>query len=201
MRQTVHLAAVAVIASLTTVATLKAPVIASTFAALTTNNPTQPEGFWQTPAIKGYGKIHHRPDTAFLPEKGQKYDVVFQIQTGHEPKEKVNTELEKVARTVNLYVASGVPLESLNFVVAIAGSATPTVLNNERYHDAFGVDNPNLPLIASLREAGVVVTVCDQAVAGHHYGFDWVDKNVTHALSSLTTITTLERKGYVLMPM
>ncbi|WLS80006.1 sulfur reduction protein DsrE [Erwinia pyri] len=201
MRQTLNVAAVAIIASLATVAALKAPTIIEKVSSLTAGNATQPEGFWQTPAIKGYGKIHNRPESAFRPQSSEQYNVVFQVQDGHEPKKAVNAELEKVARTVNLYVASGVPLESLKFVVAIAGSATPVVLNNERYREEFGVDNPNLPLIARLREAGVVVSVCDQAVAGHRYGFDWVDKNVTHALSNLTTITTLEKKGYMLMPM
>jgi intracellular sulfur oxidation DsrE/DsrF family protein len=201
MRQTLNVAAVAVIASLATVAALKAPTLIEKVSSLTAGNAAQPEGFWQTPAIKGYGKIHNRPESAFRPQSGEQYNVVFQVQDGHEPKKSVNAELEKVARTVNLYVASGVPLENLKFVVAIAGSATPVMLNNQRYREEFGVDNPNLPLIARLREAGVVVSVCDQAVAGHRYGFDWVDKNVTHALSNLTTITTLEKKGYMLMPM
>lgn len=201
MRQTLKVTAVAVIASLATVAATKAPAIIDKVSSLTAGNATQPEGFWQTPAIAGYGKIHNRPESAFRPHNGEQYNVVFQVQEGHEPKKSVNAELEKVARTVNLYVASGVPLESLKFVVAIAGSATPVVLNNQRYREEFGVDNPNLPLIARLRQAGVIISVCDQAVAGHRYGFDWVDKNVTHALSNLTTITTLEKKGYTLMPM
>lgn len=199
--QILKIAAVAVIASLATVAATKAPTIIDKVSSLAAGSAPQPDGFWQTPAIEGYGKIHNRPDSAFRPQSGEQYNVVFQVQDGHEPKKTVNAELEKVARTVNLYVASGVPLESLKFVVAIAGSATPVVLNNQRYREEFGVDNPNLPLITRLRQAGVVVSVCDQAVAGHRYGFDWVDKNVTHALSNLTTITTLEKKGYTLMPM
>lgn len=201
MRQTLKITAVAVIASLATVAATKAPVILSKVTGQFDAKPAQPEGFWQTPAIAGYGKIHNRPETAFRPQSDEHYSVVFQVQSGDQPKAVVNAELEKVARTVNLYVASGVPLENLKFVVAIAGSATPVVLDNEHYHKEFGVDNPNLPLIARLREAGVVVSVCDQAVAGHRYPFDWVDEKVTHALSNLTTITTLEHRGYTLMPM
>lgn len=201
MRQTLKIAAVAVITSLATVAATKAPAILDKVTDLVASKPTAPAGFWQNPAIENYGKIHLSPDAAFLPQKDEHYQVVFQVQDGHEPEATVNAGLEKVARTVNLYVASGVPLERLKFVVAIAGSATPVVLNNQRYRDKFGVDNPNLPLIARLRQAGVVVSVCDQAVAGHFYPFDWVDEKVTHALSNLTTITTLEKKGYVLMPM
>jgi intracellular sulfur oxidation DsrE/DsrF family protein len=63
------------------------------------------------------------------------------------------------------------------------------------------VPNPNLPLIAELKKAGVTVAVCGQAVAEHHYSYDSVASDVTLSLSALTTVTTLESQGYVLMPL
>ncbi|WP_158782615.1 DsrE family protein [Pantoea sp. BAV 3049] len=198
MRQTLQ---TAVIAAVVSILTVKASAIYQKTTDLVSSNSTPPKGFWQTPTIEGYGKIHDRPMAAFRPDSSQHYKVVFQIQNGHQPKQSVNSELDHVARTVNLYVAAGVPLQNLKFVVAIAGSATPVVLDNQHYHEKFGVDNPNLPLIARLKQAGIIVSVCDQAVAGHNYPFDWVDNNVTHALSNLTTVTTLQQQGYVLMPM
>ncbi|KAK0331879.1 hypothetical protein LTR94_027152, partial [Friedmanniomyces endolithicus] len=109
--------------------------------------------------------------------------------------------LDRVARTVNLYVASGVPLKNLKFVAVAYGEATPLVLNDAQYRAKFGVANPNLPLVEQLRKAGVDVSVCAQAVAEHDFQDDWVDKSVTLALSGLTTVTTLEHDGYVLMPL
>ena len=41
--------------------------------------PTDPEGFWSTPAVEGYGKIHYEPDAAFKPVVGLSNKVVFQI--------------------------------------------------------------------------------------------------------------------------
>ncbi|OON39016.1 hypothetical protein BTJ39_15320 [Izhakiella australiensis] len=201
MRALWHYVVCALIALLTTLVTLKAPAIANKIAALTDERPQLAPGFWQTPTIKGYGKIHYLAASEFRPQPDQTYNIVFQVQDGLESRKKVNDELDHVARTVNLYVASGVPLSQLKFVVAIAGTATPVVLNNQRYHQRFGVDNPNLDLIRQLTAAGVKVTVCDQAVAGHRYPFDWVDDHVIHALSNLTTISTLEKQGYVLLPM
>lgn len=96
---------------------------------------------------------------------------------------------------VNLYVASGVPAEKLKFVVSVTGDGTPAMLNNAQYHRLFGRDNPNLPLIAALREKGVDVSVCDRSVAFHHYKSDWIDKSVTHALPSPTTVSTLENQA------
>jgi intracellular sulfur oxidation DsrE/DsrF family protein len=60
---------------------------------------------------------------------------------------------------------------------------------------------PNLDLIRKLRNAGVDVAVCGQAVAEHQDQYAWIAPEVTLALSALTTITTLEHRGYVLMPL
>lgn len=161
----------------------------------------QPAGFWSTPTITGYGKIHYLPDAAYKPVSSKTYRVVFALTQGAESPDKVNPSLDHVARTVNLYVASGVPLDHLKFVAVAAGAATPLVLNDAQYRAAYGVPNPNLALIAKLRSAGVDVAVCGQAVAEHHFQYGWIDPHVTLALSALTTITTLENQGYALMQM
>jgi intracellular sulfur oxidation DsrE/DsrF family protein len=56
-----------------------------------------------------------------------------------------------------------------------------------------------LPLIAALKKAGVDVAVCGQAVAEHNFDYAWLDSSVTLALSALTTLSTLEHQGYVLL--
>jgi intracellular sulfur oxidation DsrE/DsrF family protein len=75
------------------------------------------------------------------------------------------------------------------------------VLDDAHYRAAYGVPNPNLALIARLKKAGVVVAVCGQAAAEHHYEYDWIDSNVTLALSGLTTVLTLQQAGYAYMPL
>lgn len=161
----------------------------------------EPAGFWSTPTITGYGKIHYLPNTAYKPVPGQTYRIVFSLTQAAKSPSQVNLSLDHVARTVNLYVAAGVPLDHLKFVAVASGAATPLVLNDARYRAAYGVPNPNLPLIVELRHAGVDVAVCGQAVAEHHFRYSWVDRQVTLSLSALTTVTTLEHKGYDLVQM
>jgi intracellular sulfur oxidation DsrE/DsrF family protein len=161
----------------------------------------EPAGFWTTPTIQGYGPIHNLPDSAFRPQPGHTYKVVFSLTQESKDPTKVNGGLDHVARTVNLYVASGVPLSKLKFVAVASGGATPLALDNVHYMAAYGVPNPNLPLIEELKKAGVTVAVCGQAVAEHHFGYDWINADVTLALSGLTTVTTLEQEGYGLMPL
>lgn len=161
----------------------------------------QPPGFWTTPAIEGYGKIHPLPQGAYRPEPGRTYHIVFLMTMGPKAPSDINPALERVARTVNLYASAGVPLDHLKFVAVAAGSATALALNNAQYKAAFATDNPNLPVIARLRKAGVDVAVCGQAIAEHDYQYEWVDSSVSLVLSALTTITTLQQSGYSLVPL
>lgn len=156
--------------------------------------------FWQTPAVPGVGKMHPLPRAAFQPEKNETYKVVFSVQAGGKPDE-LNPSLDRVARTVNRYASAGVPLDHLKFVAVMYGAATDAALDNEHYRQKYGVDNPNLDSIRKLRNAGVNVAVCGQAIAEHRDHYEWIAPEVTLALSALTTITTLEHEGYVLMPL
>ena len=158
-------------------------------------------GFWTTPTVRDFGKIHMLPNAAYIPEKNATYKIVFALTKPSKAKDEVNAALDHVARTVNLYVASGVPLAQLKFVAVAYGEATPLALSDAAYRKKFGVANPNLPLIAALRDAGVDVAVCAQAVAEHHFAYGDVDESVTTALSGLTTVTTLEHQDYSLMPL
>ena len=160
--------------------------------------PTQE--FWQTPALAGVGEMHPLPKAAYQPEKNETYKVVFSVQAGSKPDE-INPSLDHVARAVNLYASAGVPLNHLKFVAVMYGAATDAALDNEHYRQKYSVDNPNLDLIRKLRNAGVDVAVCGQAVAEHRNRYEWIAPEVTLALSALTTITILEHEGYALMPL
>jgi len=161
---------------------------------------SEPAGFWTTPTIQGYGPIHFLPDAAFKPDPGHTYKVVFSLTQAPKTPSDANPALDHVARTVNLYVAAGVPLSHLKFVAVAYGAATPLALDDAHYRAAYNVANPNLRLIAELKKAGVTVAVCGQAVAEHHFDYGWIAQDVTLALSGLTTVTTLQSQGYALMP-
>lgn len=51
------------------------------------------------------------------------------------------------------------------------------------------------------QNVGVDVTACAQAFAEHNDDYEWISHDVTLSLSGLTTITSLEQKGYSLMPL
>jgi intracellular sulfur oxidation DsrE/DsrF family protein len=154
-----------------------------------------------TSPITAAGNYHPLPKAAYQPNPANTYKVVFSLTKSSDKPGEINPALERVARTVNLYAAAGVPLDHLKFVAVAYGATTPVVLDDEHYKAQFGVANPNLPVIAQLRKAGVEVAVCGQAMAEHHYQDEWAAKDVTISLSALTTITELEQQGYALMPL
>lgn len=158
------------------------------------------DDFWVTPTIAGAGKIHPMPDAAYQPDRQATYKVVFSLSKAGAKPDQVSPALDHVARAVNLYVNAGVPLSHLKFVAIAAGAATPIMLNDAQYRAKYGVANPNLPLIAQLRKAGVDIAVCAQAVAEHNFDYDWIDSHVTVALSGLTTVIDLQQQGYALSP-
>ncbi|MBZ6409391.1 MAG: DsrE family protein [Kalamiella piersonii] len=165
------------------------------------DNNTQPADFWSTPAIEGYGKIHYVDTPAYKPGTvpGLSNKIVFQINRSEGDIRKPNLGLERVARVTNLYYAAGVPLNQLNFVGSINSDAGSAALNNEQFHKAYGVDNPNLKLIDELEKAGVKVSICDQSVAFHNLQREWIDQRVTHTISSGTTVATLQNEGYAFL--
>lgn len=169
--------------------------------ALASHGAMAADGFWQTPTIHEAGKMHALPQAAYQPDAKADYKVVFGLTQGATDPARINPGLQRVARTVNLYVHAGVPLNHLHFVAVASGAATPIALDDAHYRQQYGKSNPNLPVIAELRRAGVDVAVCGQAIAEHEYRYEWVDKQVTLALSALTTITELQQKGYALMPL
>lgn len=159
------------------------------------------DDFWQTPVVTHAGQMHPLPHAAYQPDPDATYKVVFAMTRGSDDPSKVNPALQRVARTVNLYAGAGVPLQHMKFVAIASGPATDMMLDDVHYRKQFGVANPNLAVIRELRKDGIDVAVCGQAVAEHHFEYDWLDKHVTVALSALTTITELQQKGYALMPL
>ena len=157
---------------------------------------TYPAGYWQYPAIKGYGPVHPRPNAAMQPDKQTIYKVVFNVTAGSKDMSKPNPGLGHVARAVNVFASAGVPLDHLRFVAVVHGAATASVLDDKAYMQNFKTANPNLKLIAALRKAGVKVEVCGQALSDNHIANAAVNPQVTITLSALSDLAIWGDRGY-----
>ncbi|MHB1544096.1 MAG: DsrE family protein [Gammaproteobacteria bacterium] len=157
-------------------------------------------GYWVTPAVPGYGAIHVWTHEVSQPSPHATYKAVFYIPQPIAKKSKINPELGRVARMLNIFTAYGVPLQHLHFVVVVDGGSIPTILDNRAYQDHFHRPNPNAKLVALLAKDGVTLRVCGVALAG--WGFDpkEVLRGVGIAPTGPSTLILYENRGYALVP-
>jgi intracellular sulfur oxidation DsrE/DsrF family protein len=104
--------------------------------------------------------------------------------------------LEYAARMYNLHAYGGVPQKNLDVVLVIGGFGIPAVMNNEAYRKRYGVDNPNLKILAQLKAAGVKINGCAQATLKNLIDPAEVMPDVTIIFSRFTTISMYQMKGY-----
>lgn len=153
------------------------------------------------PVVQGYGAISPVPAASERPDPALRYRVLFSITKAGGSADQVNPALEKVARFLNLLGDDGVRPKSGDVVVIIHGPATPLVTTDAAYGARTkAAKNPNLPLVAALRAAGVSVRVCSQALVGNTIDPAAVAKNVDIDVSALTTMATLQLRGWTLIP-
>ncbi|MFD1104480.1 DsrE family protein [Sphingobium olei] len=153
------------------------------------------------PAIVGYGKTFPTDGAQTRPDAKLRYRVLFNITKAAPSPDKLNPSLEKVARFVNLLAIDGVKPSPGDIVAIVHGPATPSILQNAAYgRKAGGKPNPNLELLTKLKAAGVTVAVCDQALHGQGFQSEDVVQEVRIDVSALTTLATLQLKGWALIP-
>jgi intracellular sulfur oxidation DsrE/DsrF family protein len=173
------------------------------------------------PAVQHYGPIVPTIGASERPDPALRYRVVFNITRADTSPDKANPSLESVARFLNLLAADGVRPQPGDVVAVVHGAATLSVLSDDAYSRHAGgmaihnaslawfeqllsagspQRNPNLPLIARLRAAGVTVSVCSQALHAQSIRADEVAPGVRLDVSALTTLANLQLRGFALIP-
>jgi intracellular sulfur oxidation DsrE/DsrF family protein len=152
------------------------------------------------PAVTGYGGIHPLAIAAEQPDKKLRYKVVFSITREAPDAGKPNPGLEKVARMLNLLAHNGIKPKQGDVVAIVHGPATALILSDAHYEKKYHTVNPNLALIAQLKTAGAEVHVCHEAMYAMNIEPVDIDPDVQIDVSALTTLATLQLRGYALIP-
>ncbi|RPI84784.1 MAG: hypothetical protein EHM42_07235 [Planctomycetaceae bacterium] len=146
------------------------------------------------PIIAKQGGVLRPPRAVEQPRAGAK--VVIDATADSKPAD-VNKALDRVARLLNLYGSAGLKASDVKITVVLHGDATKSVLNDSAYHTRFGVEaNPNLPLIRELRDAGVEVFVCGQALTSKGFSDTDVADEIPIAAAALTVVINRQSDGY-----
>lgn len=159
-----------------------------------------PSMVWVTPVIAGYGKVHPRPDAAVQPDPAADYRIFVRVtDDGKHPHEAMHA-LDRLARLVNLMGVSKVPPAHVHIVALLDGEAVLAAATDATYqHFTKVAKNPNLPIVHALKQAGVSLLICGQALAMENLPDSAVDPAATVTLSALTDFAVYGQKGYSYM--
>ncbi len=148
--------------------------------------------------IPGVEPARDVPGAHEVPDAATVYKVVFDIDKGAAKPTDINPGLQGVARYVNTLAKVGVPADHRKIAVVFHQGSTDIVMNNDSFKARYeGQDNPNLALIHAMKEAGVELHVCGQALYARKIDPKIVNPDIQVDLWALTTLVNLETRGYV----
>lgn len=162
-------------------------------AALADNTPADQRPV--VPEVSGYIDI---PGAALKPDPTLAYKVVFEARRGGAKPFELAPAIELAASELNTFVAAHVK----NFKIAMVFhslAADDTLLDNAHFRAKYGVDNPNLPVLAKMREAGVEIYVCGEQLMSDGVDFKSITRDATIANDGLIALIYFENKGYALI--
>lgn len=153
------------------------------------------------PLIAGYGAIAPLTGDETRADPALRYRLAFSVTKAAASPDKVNPSLDKVARLLNLLDRDGIRPAPGDIVAVVHGAATPIVASSSVYKTRTKAKfNPNLQLIKKLRDAGVTVAVCSQALHANHMAAKDLAPGVRIDLSAMTTLGALQLRGWALIP-
>ena len=149
------------------------------------------------PIVKGFGGIYEVPDAEERPDGSLEYKILVDLTSGSEDLKQISRFVDNIARLMNLHGLAGVTQDRIKVKVVVHGGAVFSVLSNAQYQQRYQVDNPNLPVLDALKEAGADIMVCGQSLVVRKLTKEDLWPGIKIAHSALTTITTYVPQGYI----
>jgi len=151
------------------------------------------------PIIEPFGAVHKVENPDFKLDVNQTYKVVFDIAKSPDQPGQINPQLNTLARFLNMHAQAGVPTKNLKVACAIHNMASKDALTNEAYRERYGMDNPNLPLLKALEEAGAEIYICGQSIHSRKIDRAELASPIKVALSAMTILISKQNEGFRLI--
>ena len=148
------------------------------------------------PQADGYIAIPH---AAIPPVASHTYRAVYNATLAAAKPDQMLPALDMAGSELNALGVEGIPLSHARFVVVFHDAAMDGILRDDRYRAKYGVPNPNLPVLAGLRKAGVQLYVCGQNLAAIHLDPSAISRDVQVASDALIVLMTFQNQGYALL--
>jgi len=139
------------------------------------------------------------PGAALPPDAKHVYRAIYDATRGAEDPRQLLPALNMAGSELNALGASHVPLANARFVVVFHGGALDGILDAAHYKAKFGVENPNLPVLARMKELGVELYVCGQNLLFEKRDPKSLAPEVKVASDALIVLMTYQNEGYALL--
>jgi intracellular sulfur oxidation DsrE/DsrF family protein len=150
--------------------------------------------------VPDFGAYAEVTDPFQQPDPTLRYKVLFSVSQPARMPGAVHQGLERVARMVNLLGRYGVTLQPGDIVVTMHGPAAKSALTAAAFAKRYnGEANPSADLIKQLTAAGVSVRLCGQSMMGAGFARDEINPDVKVDVSAITTMATLQLRGYAII--
>lgn len=148
------------------------------------------------PSADGYVAI---PGVALPPSSAKSYRAIFDATRAADKPTQLVPALNMAGSELNALEVARVPLEKARFAVVFHGPAVDGILDDSHYKAKFGINNPNLAVIAEMKKQGTQFFVCGQYVAAEKIDPKSLTPNVTLAADALFVLMEYQSKGYALL--
>jgi len=151
------------------------------------------------PVIDGFGATYPMESLDVPVPTDQPYRLLFDISTSPDAPDALSSQLNTVARFLNMHTRAGVPPAQMQLAVVLHGTAGKYALNRAAYRAHHDAENTNLALLEALHAAGVDLYLCGQTAMHRGLPPDDLSPDVKVALSAMTIIGSLSTDGYTVI--
>ena len=152
--------------------------------------PEQPSLFAGTP---GYVKV---PGAALAPDPAHVYKIIFNATRKADKPNELAPSIGDAASVLSELRGQGVSPANSKFALVFHGPAVDAILSDANYKKKFGTANPNLPVLAALKAAGVELYVCGQMLAFEKIDPATLSTDVKLASDADLVLATYQNNGY-----
>ncbi len=149
--------------------------------------------------IRKAGAFTPIPNPGFAADKSMELKVVWDITEAPPTPGEMPPGLSRPANFFMLAEAEGVPRSRVHLALLVHGPATPSLMTNEHYRAAKGVDNPSIPLLTAMSDAGVQIIVCGQSIVRQKIAREQLLPFVKVSTSATIARAVLHAQGYTTM--
>jgi intracellular sulfur oxidation DsrE/DsrF family protein len=153
----------------------------------------------RSPVIRSADGYIAIPNAAVPPLRTRTYRAIYNATLAASKPGELLPAVNLAGSELNALGVAGVPARNARFVLIFHDSALDGILDDAHYRAKFGIANPNLPVLAEMKKAGVQMFVCGQNLASAHVDPATISPDVRVASDALIVLMTYQNQGYALL--